>query len=148
MTAKKATHRSKNKGLFKYKVPNRVYKEYYKKLNKPEPFYIIVPSDGGFPELMFLPSKKNKKEVVSFVFFRRIDALKYLEEMTKFNLIAEGAAMVWNCSAKTLFYIIEEQVTKHYENNEKSVTVITSSRLGGEFRDIEVFWTSNHLKTQ
>ena len=139
---------NKDESLIEYKVPNKIYKEYYKRLDKPDPFYVIIPSDGGTPELMFLPGSKGDEEVESFVFFKQSDALRYLENMTRLKLIGKGAAIAWNCSAKTLFYIIEEQISKHYQGNNKSVTVTTLAKIDGEFRDVEVFWTSNQLKTQ
>lgn len=138
----------KTKHLAEYKVPHYVYDEYYKKLKESGSLYTIVPldADSDLPELIMTPSGKNQG-FLSFAFFRKEDAVRYKQRLISNKRIEEGSTFIWRCNPKSLFYAIEDQVEKTEFKIKSSFSVIIAVFLAGEFRDMEVFWTNNTLKT-
>lgn len=133
--------------LISFQVPDNYYHDLYKKISQNGELYVIIFKKDRKDRLFFYPGSDKKHIYTAYVFFRRSDADKYVEQVRDTYPEARGSLSVLGTASLDLALSFNRAINLERSlNTDKEYSVMSAIYLHGAFREMEYFWTDDVSK--
>lgn len=127
----------KREHLVGFPIPTEVLEEFYLILNLNAPIYSCCIIDDNDQSKLFIEKKEDGPDVFR-VFWRHSDIKAYISDVKKLLPESIKRALVWETDKDKLIKIVRSTLIP--ENGK--LNIIGTAIIKGEFRDVDLFWSS------
>lgn len=123
--------------LVGFPIPTETLEEFYLILNLDAPIYSCCVVDDKGQSKLFIEKREDGPDVFR-VFWRHSDIKTYVSDVKKKVPESIKKVLVWETRKDKLINIVKTTI-----NNEiNKINIVGTAIVKGEFRDIDLFWSS------
>lgn len=128
-----------SKHLVGYPIPKHLFDDLYKGLAEAKFFFIPIVLKDKKPKIYFEKQADPKTPAVCRLFWRSNDVKLYIKHLNALGH-HEGEVVGWEATPEA---IVNSVISAWSKLPGLTVNIVASAFFDNEFRDIEIFWTTN-----